>query len=153
MTNDAKTDITVLNDSLDTKHRKIDVRKAYQLRVKNKLSYAEIGKFFNVTPSAVHQALQPFKDSTENPEKFQVYRDEKDRILDGVGFTILSHMTKEETLKKATLGNYAYAYDKIEMQRRLTAGESTANVNYHVMTQNLDELERELEKIDDELGS
>ena len=153
MANDKKTDITTLAPKLATGRGKVDLGRALKLRLYNHLSYSEIGKQFDVTGEAIRQALLPFKKFVENPEALTSYKNEKGAILEGVEMALLNNLLDEDKVKKATLGNVAYAFDKISQQGRLARGESTANINHHVLSQEVSELEAELEKIDAEMAS
>ena len=113
--------------SFPTRQR-IDVKKAFMLRYLNGLSESEIARRFQVARQSVNKALKPFQAIIEQHDAGQAFRENKPIILDAVEMDLVSLLTDKSKRKKATLGNVAYALDKINNINRLERGLSTAIV-------------------------
>jgi hypothetical protein len=150
---EGETSVTDLTKQSDIVKPKIDIGYALKLRLHNKLSYTEIGKKLGCSRAYISKSLKPFKKFLANPEALSAYENEKGKLLQGAEMVLLSNIVDNDKIKKASINNIAYAFNTISQQGHIARGEATANVNYHVMTENLNELERELEKIESELES
>lgn len=107
--------------------RKIDVAKALELRLKKNMSYADIAKYFNSTKQAVEQALSRFTTLLKDNFDIEAYKTNKIDILSNLELELLTELVDPNKRQKATLGNVAYALDKINNINRLEKGLSTGN--------------------------
>lgn len=108
-------------------NRKIDLLKAYQLRVVNKLTYEQIAKQFGVTKSAVIQALQSLNQHLPAPEQVDALASVRVPILTGLEQTLMASLADPAKIAKASLNNVAYAFTQVHIARRLEEGKSTEN--------------------------
>jgi len=116
-----------LNTPIDNKN-KIDVAKALQLRLNNKLSLEAIAKQFGVSRQAIHQSLKRFTNLIKDPEIIHAYNKNDVELLKAAEFILLSDIVDKTKRQKATQGNVAYALDKIHNIRRLKEDKSTQNI-------------------------
>jgi DNA-binding Lrp family transcriptional regulator len=135
---------TQVND----KGYKIDVGRALEYRLKNKLSYAEIGKQFGASAAAVHKRLQRFKSIIDDPEILDNYDVHIDKMLTSAQMKFLEGAVDSEAIKKASpyqnMTSFGIAFDK----QRLVRGLSTNNVSYMDLTPTERDRIRELEAIE-----
>ena len=117
-------------NKLPARSGKFDVCQALALRLNNALSYEEIGNKLGVTRQAIHQRLQPFIKALEDPESIQAFERNEPRLISAAKLKIYTQMLDDEVLKKASLNNLGYAYDKLNYVKRLEEDKSTANVSY-----------------------
>jgi hypothetical protein len=68
----------------------------------------------------------------------RAYRDNRALIFDGIESELVSLALDRDKHKKATLGNVAYALDKVYNINRLEQNKSTQNLNVSSMIQHLD---------------
>ena len=125
----------------------IDLDKAIQFRLKG-LSYDEIAAIFHVSKSAVCQRLNGYISEHIDIPGFLKHEAE---ILAGKRAEILNSLTVPQ-LKTATpyqrVGMYGILFDK----ERLLRGQSTQNIAYADMSRDLNEMDREIHKLEAELG-
>ena len=138
------------SDIVSTSAGKINLKKALSLRIDNKLSYAQIAKQFNVNKGTLYKALKPFIQLIDNPEALNAYNHNRPAILQALEMEIATNLATPDRLKKATLGNMAYALDKITHARRLEEGQSTENIA--ILNTELREIDKELADLDRQLG-
>lgn len=117
------------------KHTKVDVQKALNLRVNNKLSYREIAALQGNHPTSVHKALQRFLPD----DKSRDFQTNKADILNKVQMMIVEQVDSKR-LKGASLNNLAYAFQNFHNSERLDRGESTSNVDIRSITARADTL-------------
>ncbi len=123
----------------------VDLRKALTLRIKNKLSYEKIGMQLGIPRGTVYDALKPWEKLIGSPERLEAYRANKGDILTGLEMQLASLIPNKAKSGKATLGNVAYAIDKLNNIVRLEEGKSTQNILYADIDRHSQELRRELE--------
>lgn len=128
----------------------VDIKRALSLRVNNNLSYQEIANILNIKRPTLYKALRPFADLVKNPETIDAYVSQRPALLNAVEMELVLNLVDKEKLKKATLGNIAYAHDKISTARRLEEGKSTANIAH--LNADLKDLDREIADLDRVLG-
>jgi len=87
------------------------------------LKEADVARYFNVSPQAVNKALQPFKRIINSNDEVAAFRENETQILDSLKMKLLYDMVDKDKRKKATLGNVAYAYDKLATHSRLEKGQ------------------------------
>jgi len=141
-----KSNLIEVNDETN-QTKGLDVGKALKLRLYNNLSYQEIGDKLGFHKTTVFYALKPFKDLLKNPAQIQAYRENKAQLLDAAQMELLSQITNEEKLKKATLGNIAYGIGQIDNITRAERGLPNVTVNYHVLLDKVEDLEAEEERL------
>ena len=140
-----------LDDKLDTKHP-IDIKRALTLRLQNKLSYGKIAELLNAPKSNVHYHLRSFEKFISDPLAAEAYFDNKNQLLNAVEFKLAQEMLNEDKLKSASVNNIAYAFNTVAQQGHLARGEATQNIQYHVLSQSVEEMDKDLERLERELG-
>jgi predicted DNA-binding protein YlxM (UPF0122 family) len=113
-------------------NRKINVTQALKYRFENHLTYEEIAEKFGVCRSAVQQRIAKVIDYLGNPEENQAYDHNKQYFMTGVERQLLKQLLDKNKAKKATMGNVAYALDKVNNILRLERGQATGNQNVQV---------------------
>jgi transcriptional regulator with XRE-family HTH domain len=109
------------------------LRELIGLRIQG-LTNKAIGERFGVTSQAISKRISgalAFLDG----ERLDNYRKFKVQILECIEDKLLSELCNPDRMKKATLGNIAYAFEKVHIARRLEAGESTQNLGLHAMVE------------------
>ena len=114
---------------VEKQNGKIDVAKALRMRLKNRLSFAEIGKHFNASPQAVEQRLSAFKAYIEDPEVIAAYDESKAEMLSAAERVLLEKILDVEKLEKASTNNIAYALTAVNTMNRLERGQATSIVD------------------------
>jgi len=138
----------IQDDIMDKPEGKLDISRALMLRLNNKLSYQQIANILDAPKSTVHASLKPFIALIENPKAAEAYGDNRAPLLNSIEMGILCKLMDEDKVKKATLGNMAYALDKITQARRLEEGKSTANVDARVLTADLSKIDKEIAELE-----
>jgi predicted transcriptional regulator len=128
--------VKTLNTTLTVKElqkgSKIDIVKAVKQRA-NGATTQEIADMFNVSRSAVSQALAPYKGQLDNLHQFSKNRDVyADMVSNKVYEAILSKDIKDiaESEKLSSLGAFLKTQHEIT---RLETGQSTSNVSVKVV--------------------
>ena len=99
----------------------------FKLRFKNKLTFKEIGKIYNVSPQAIHQRIKSLIKLLNNPDLDQAYADNRVDLLNSAERILLSTLIESDKLKDASLNNVAYSLKQIHDMRRINADLSTGN--------------------------
>jgi len=99
----------------------------FKLRFKNKLTFKEIGKIYNVSPQAIHQRIKSLIKLLNNPDLDQAYADNRVDLLNSAERILLSTLIESDKLKDASLNNVAYSLRQIHDMRRINADLSTGN--------------------------
>lgn len=99
---------------------KIDTKRMLFMYFYEKRKQSEIARYFNCSRQSVSKALQPFRKLFEKPEAIAVYRDNKAEVLEAIEMTLALNLTDKRKLKKASLNNVAYTFDKIHNARRFS---------------------------------
>jgi transcriptional regulator with XRE-family HTH domain len=133
--------------------RKFDTAKALELRLKKGLSYADIGKYFGCSRQAIEQGLSKYTKLLHDNLDIEAYEVSKADILSNVELTLLNDLVDTEKREKATLGNVAYAIDKINNINRLQRGQATSNVQYLDLTASLDDIRRQKAQLMEQIGA
>ena len=110
-------------------YNRIDVEKAYKLRVTNGLSYAAIGAQLGVSAQAVWRRLKIFHSVLQDPSSLKVYQGNEADVVDSVRMKMLPYLVDEDKLKKAHHGNLVWGFAKLGEYSRLLKGQSTTNVS------------------------
>jgi len=131
----------------DKYHSKIDIRTAVRLRYVKGLSYADIGRYFGVPRQSVESALSRFKGLMLSKPEIEAYEESKHLILSSVEAELTKQLTDKEKLEKASLNNVAYAFKQVFDSNRLQRGQSTSNIAYADLTQEIDAAEKEIEEL------
>jgi transposase len=109
---------------------RIDVQKALKLRLQGN-SFSEIGTIFGVSPQAVEQRLDGFKEflsGITDIGQLESYTEERKSILNAAEMTLLRSVLDEEAIKKAPLAARTMAFGVLYDKRRLEEGKSTENL-------------------------
>jgi predicted DNA-binding protein YlxM (UPF0122 family) len=105
---------------IDRQVDKIDTKRMLFMYFYEKRKQSEIARYFNCSRQSVNKALQPFRKLFENPEAIAVYRDNKAEVLDAIEMILALTLTDKRKLKKASLNNVAYTFDKVHNARRFS---------------------------------
>jgi predicted DNA-binding protein YlxM (UPF0122 family) len=106
---------------------RIDLALAIEYRYKNNLSYQAIADKFGVCKQAVQQRLASVIKLIGNAEENDAYERNRSQFLTGIERQLVKQLIDKKKIKSATLGNVAYAIDKVSNIRRLEQGLSTDN--------------------------
>lgn len=117
----------ILDNLPDKPAKKIDLQKALELRLKNKLSYDAIAQYFGVSPQAVHERLQRFKSMLADPEIIEQYDKVEDQILTSVKMKYCERLLDPEAIKKASARDASIIYGTLFDKQRLIRGQGTGN--------------------------
>ena len=130
---------------------KITYAKAFELITVKGLSYREAAAIIGVK----HPSLWEFCKTHDIPTKdaFEKYKKNKANILDAKGMQLLESLTTSDIKEKASpyqrVGMYGILYDKARLER----GESTQNVAYRDISENLAEIDKEIAELQGTIGS
>ena len=124
----------------------VDIKRAVQLRLKG-MTYPDIAKIMGVTKQAVHKALLPLANILAKTEQLPAYQANKADIIDNLQAEMARCLVDPEKIKKATLGNVAYAMRQLNDIGRLERDLSTSNVAYADLTKTIDEIDSEISTI------
>ena len=110
--------------------QKIDVAKALKLRLQGN-TLEEIGKVFDCSRAAVHEALQRFEAFTSKAEAgtLTAYSEHRAELFNVVEHHLTASLLDPDAMQKASLNNRAYALKVIHEARRLETGQSTGNIS------------------------
>ena len=111
----------------------VPLKTLVELRFQGK-SNPEIAKMFGISRQAVHQRLSGFLANLD-AGKLEAYRKNRVALFEYIEATLLSELVNPDRVKKATLGNVAYALTQVHQARRLEAGESTQNLGLHALVE------------------
>jgi len=114
---------------LDRPRGKIDLTRAYKLRVINRLSFAEIAKALGVPKSSVHAALHRLHKVLPDPALVQAYEGVETHLLTAAKERLLRSLVDEQAISKATLNQRAFTFSQIANHERLVKGQSTKNIS------------------------
>lgn len=116
-----------VDNALDKPTNRIDLQKALELRLKNKLSYDAIAQYFGVSPQAVHERLQKFKSMLADPEMIEQYDKVEDQILTSVKMRYCERLLDPDAIKKASARDASIIYGTLFDKQRLIRGQGGAN--------------------------
>jgi hypothetical protein len=131
---------------------RVDVKRALNLALSG-TSYANIARIMGVTTSAVHQQIKPLMELIGDPTTLRAYQMNKADALEGIQAQLARSLLDKDKLRKANLGNVAYAMRQLNDMLRLERGESTANVAvaHTEAIKTLQEVEQEIASITEEI--
>ncbi len=107
-------------------------------------SNVKIGKIYGVTETSIRKKLKGIFEKL-NIETVKAYQANKVNLLTYTEKELLDVILDQSKLKKATLGNIAYAYDKINNINRLEQGKATQVIENRTLIADLGDL---LDRID-----
>jgi len=135
------------NPLIESNHGKIDLSKALELRLKNNLSYAEIAKYFDCSPSAVCQRFKGLLDV--DPDELRAYKEHRADVFAGLGSKILNSLDVKKLPEQVKVTQAAILYDK----ERLERGQSTSNVfSVSASLANMERIKAEIEQLERSIG-
>ena len=110
-----------------------NIGKALTLRVRQHMSYRDIGRILGVDHSVVYAGLRGFTAILEQPELIGAYRDSEADILDGLRMELVRSLIDDLRVKKGKgklsgyqkVGMYGILFDKM----RLLRGQTTSNIS------------------------
>ena len=109
---------------MSNKQAKIDIEKAIELRLVNKLTYKDIATYFNVSSQAVHKAL---KDRISSDElDIPTITNKRAQVLAHQHYRALTAISQDK-LDKASAKDLAVVTKLLYGQSRLENNQSTAN--------------------------
>lgn len=124
-----------------------DVSQACNLRINNKLTYAQIGKQFGVSKQAIHRLIKPLLPT----EATKTFKEQRADILANLQLNLLSNVDSVR-LKKTGVRDLVVSAGILYDKERLERGQSTQNVAYNVITERLAKIKEEQESIDKQLA-
>jgi len=118
------------------------------LRLKGN-SYNEIAAMFGVSTATVQGHLKPLLPILEHPEALQGFQSNRADVYDGIQLQLAGNLLDKDKVRKATLGNVAYAMRQLNDMARLDRDQSTVNVAVaHIdAIQSIDAVEAEIAAI------
>ena len=122
-----ETQLQTTTDNIPTKARGFDLSLAIEYRYKNHLTLQEIGDKLGVTKQCVEQRLAKVIKLIGDPSENTAYDKNRSHFLIGIERQLLQQVVDKNKVKKATMGNVAYALDKVNNILRLERGLSTNN--------------------------
>jgi predicted DNA-binding protein YlxM (UPF0122 family) len=122
-----KTNESPATDNLPEEPNRIDLALAIDLRFKHNLSYREIAARLGVCHQAVQQRLNSVIKLLGEPDENNAYDKNRAHFLTGIERQLIKQLIDKNKIKKATLGNVAYALDKVNNILRLERGQATNN--------------------------
>lgn len=132
--------------------RKIDVAKALELRIKKGMSYSDIGQYFGCSKQGVEKALSRYIRLLHDDLDIEAYETNKASLLSSLELELLTELVDPNKRQKATLGNVAYALDKVNNINRLQRGQATEHIQYVDLTSSLDEIRRKRAQLIEQIG-
>ena len=106
----------------------LDLQKIVTYRLKNKLSYRQIGAVMGVSKDTIKDRLRPLKRLLKDPAAVDIYRENRADMMDAIERELATQILDEDKLKSASVNNIAYAMAQLNNIGRLERGQSTANV-------------------------
>ena len=106
----------------------LDLQKIVTYRLKNKLSYRQIGAVMGVSKDTIKDRLKPLKRLLKDPAAVDIYRENRADMMDAIERELATQILDEDKLKSASVNNIAYAMAQLNNIGRLERGQSTANV-------------------------
>lgn len=111
---------------VDKNNYKIDLGRALEYRLKNRMSYASIGKLFGVSAQAIHKRLKRFSTVLDDPDIISAHEATNDKILTGTMHKLIGAAVEPARVKSAStlqlVTSYGICFDK----QRLLRGQATS---------------------------
>jgi hypothetical protein len=138
---DAITDVPSLKarrcSKIDSTVDKINIQEALKLRLVKGMTYADIGRRYNVSPQAVEQRLSrvfSLLKGENNIANLQAYKDNQSDFIDAAAMKMLSLAVEDARLKtlksNQLIWNFGVLYDK----SRISKGLSTSIIEHYDLT-------------------
>ena len=135
----------ILTTQPEPQDTRIDVSRAWSLRIKHGLSYQQIADMLGCSKQGVHQVLRKFSEIIDNPKAVAAYQDARVDLLTVAEERLLRSVVDEEAIQKAGLRDRVIAFGTVYDKRRLEAGQSTQNLG--ILSQQIQDMDREVFKI------
>jgi len=140
--------LPTITDTASPAPKNIPIESIIEYRRKG-LTTREIATLLNCSHPNIVQRLQTLTDDVDSLDSYKIHRAD---ILALNGRKLLSKIT-DEKLQKASAyqlaGMYGILYDK----ERLERGQTTANVGYADYTRSVAEMDKEISRLEAELGA
>ena len=130
----------------------LDLKRILKLRLVNKLTYTDIAGMYGCSPQAVQKACGSLSKLLENPIVLEGYKDNKAELLESAQLSMITNMVDEEKLQKASVNNLAYAAQSLDNMIRLQRGETTSNIGFADYSKALEQVIKDRDKLERELG-
>lgn len=112
------------------KYTKVDHALAVRMRVKDKLTYNEIGARLGTTGPYIAKVVGKFLDLLENPGSLYAYQENKPDLLEAMELKLLTYLNDLlKDNKKASVKDISLALKVVSELVRLNKGQSTSNVS------------------------
>lgn len=94
------------------------------------LPIKDIAEKYNITSQTVLKQLRRITAIMEEytPEELEALREQKANLIDATQFKIIQEMNKEDKIRRASLKDLAFSFEKLYNANRLERGQSTENV-------------------------
>ena len=141
-------------DKVTKTYRKSEIELAdiYRLRFVNRLSWAEIARIGNTSPTNVMQRYNKFIADLPDAEELALYQQQRVELLSHAELTLLKHIFDPKKLAKASINNLAYAFTQVFQARRLESNQSNLNISIAEVSNKRKKLEQEIESIESEIA-
>jgi len=141
-------------DKVGKTYRKAEIGLAdiYRLRFVNKLSWADIARIGNTSPTNVMQRYNRFIANLPDAEELALYQQQRAELLSQAELTLLKHIFDPKKLAKASINNIAYAFTQIFQARRLESNQSNINIAIAEVVDRKRKLEQEIASIEAEIA-
>ena len=116
-----------VDEMVDSRPKGIPLREIVEMRLQG-LSGSAIARHFGISRQAVSKRLKGLMGRLDG-DRLDAYRKHRVAMMESLEERLLSELVNPARVKKATLGNVAYAFTQVHQARRLEAGESTANLS------------------------
>jgi len=133
------------------KNAKVDFKLALKMRLFQKMSYEQIGRYFGVGKQVVHQQLAPFLKYLEKPEAIESFQEIEGQLLTAVKMRILNEIQDPERIKKAQWWHLVWAYEKLDKVFRLATGQATENIDLRALNLSLKQIQRQRQELEAEI--
>jgi len=139
-------------DKADIIRGQVDISLAIEYRYKNNMTLQQIADIFSVSRQAVEQRLKSIIKTIGQAEDVRAYDVNRAAILTGIERRLVELLIDKRKTKAATLGNVAYAIDKINNIVRAERGQAQSGQAITIQVINYTDLPAQGVKIPDSAG-
>ena len=111
------------------KNGKLDIIKILKLRDAHGLSFADIGRQLGKPRQSIRFAYNRFVQHFPDYQQTELYNENKINYLTQVEYALLQEIMSTDKLKKASLNNIGYVWDKVFNNNRSEQGKSSGGTH------------------------
>lgn len=137
-----------------TQHKErasVDIGHALKLRLKNHLSYQQIGIRLGTSAQTIQQRLKRFESLIDDPQLLSAYRDNRADLIDAAHMALLPDLLDPAKRESASINNLAYALKQLHEMGRLERGLATSHVDISAVQKDAVDIEARISALDAEL--